>query len=122
MARADDPDAADTVGMDWSKVPEYRMVPGDLLAIDLGPKPDPSMEYLHEVTIRPDGRITVYPIGDVVAAGLTPMELQKSLIAMLSADLRAAPRHGGSRRRAPRTRCTCWAVSSARARCRRCRS
>jgi len=87
-ARAADPVVADTVAMDWSKVPEYRMVPGDKLAIDLGPKPDPSQEYLREVTIRPDGRITVYPIGDVVAAGLTPMELQKSIITILSADLR----------------------------------
>jgi protein involved in polysaccharide export with SLBB domain len=88
-ARAADPNAADTAGMDWSRVSEYRMVPGDKLSIDMGPKPDPSMEYLHEVTIRPDGRITIYPIGDVVAAGLTPMELQKSLIAMLSAELRS---------------------------------
>ena len=88
VARAADPNAADTVGMDWSRVPEYRMVPGDKLVIDMGPKPDPSYEYLYEVTIRPDGRITVYPIGDVVAAGLTPMELQKSLIALLSAELR----------------------------------
>jgi protein involved in polysaccharide export with SLBB domain len=88
-ARAADPNAADTVGMDWSRVPEYRMVPGDRLSIDMGPKPDASQEYLHEVVIRPDGRITVYPIGDVVAAGLTPMELQKSLIAILSAELRS---------------------------------
>jgi polysaccharide export outer membrane protein len=74
--------------MDWSRVPEYRIVPGDRLSIDMGPKPDPSQEYLHEVTVRLDGRITIYPVGDVVAAGLTPMELQKSLIATLSADLR----------------------------------
>lgn len=88
LARAADPNVADTVGMDWSRVPEYRMVPGDRLSIDMGPKPDPSQEYLREVTIRPDGRITIYPVGDVVAAGLTPMELQKSLIAMLSSELR----------------------------------
>jgi polysaccharide export outer membrane protein len=89
VARADDPNAADTVGMDWSKVPEYRLVPGDRLSIDMGPKPEePSLEFIREVTIRPDGRITVFPVGDVVAAGLTPMELQKSLVALLSADLR----------------------------------
>ena len=88
VARASDPNAADSTGMDWSKVPEYRMVPGDRLSIDLGPKPDPAEEFLRDVTIRPDGRITVYPVGDVVAAGLTPMELQKSLVAMLSASFR----------------------------------
>ena len=88
VARAADPNIADSLGMDWSKVPEYRMVPGDKLSIDLGPKPDPSYEFMHEVTIRPDGRITMYPVGDVVAAGLTPMELQKSLIAILSSALR----------------------------------
>lgn len=88
VARAADPNLADTLAMDWSKVPEYRMVPGDKLALDMGPKSNPAEEFVREVTIRPDGRITVYPIGDVVAAGLTPMELQKSLIAMLSASLR----------------------------------
>ena len=88
VARAADPNAADTLAMDWSKVPEYRLVPGDKLSIDMGPKPDGIGEFLREVTIRPDGRITAYPVGDVVAAGLTPMELQKSLVAMLSASLR----------------------------------
>jgi protein involved in polysaccharide export with SLBB domain len=88
VARAADPNISDSLGMDWSKVPEYRLVPGDKLQIDLGPKQDPSQEFLRDVTIRPDGRITVYPVGDVVAAGLTPMELQKSLIALLSASFR----------------------------------
>lgn len=88
-ARAVDPNAADSLGMDWSRVPEYRIVPGDRLSIDLGPKPDGVSEYLHEVMVRPDGRITVYPIGDVVAAGRTPMELQKLVMELLSADMRA---------------------------------
>jgi protein involved in polysaccharide export with SLBB domain len=89
FARAGAPDTTDALAIDWSKVPEYRLVPGDHLSIDLGPKPDPSQEYLHEVVIRPDGRITVHPIGDVVAAGLTPMELQRSIVTLLSAELRA---------------------------------
>jgi len=87
--RASDLNAADTVAMDWSRVPEYRIVPGDKLSIDMGPKADPNYEYLHEVIVRPDGRITVYPIGDVIAAGLSPMELQRSLTSLLSSDLRA---------------------------------
>lgn len=88
-AFAADPNAADTSAMDWSRVPQYRIVPGDRLSIDLGPKPDPSQEYLYEVTVRPDGRITLYPVGDVIAAGLAPAELQHSITALLSADLRA---------------------------------
>ena len=81
--------APDTLGMDWSRVPEYRIVPGDRLQLNLGPKADPNVDNVHEVTVRPDGRITVYPVGDVVAAGLTPMDLQRSITSLLSADFRA---------------------------------
>ena len=52
VARAADPNIADSLGMDWSKVPEYRLVPGDKIEIDLGPKPDPSTEFVRDVTIR----------------------------------------------------------------------
>lgn len=79
----------DTLGMDWSRVPEYRIVPGDKLQLNLGPKADPNVDNVHEVTVRPDGRITVYPVGDVVAAGLTPMDLQRSITSLLSADFRS---------------------------------
>src|SRR5262249_61402833 len=41
------------------------------------------------------GRIGASPAGDVVAAGLTPMELQKNIIALLSQDLKL-PRVGVS--------------------------
>lgn len=88
-AMAADPHVADTLGKDWSRVPEYRIVPGDRLSLDLGPREIAFDDYVRDVTVRPDGRITVYPIGDVVAAGYTPMELQKSITALLSADLRA---------------------------------
>jgi len=81
--------AADSVAMDWSKVPEYRIVPGDRLMLDLGPRPEVIGNDRHEQVVRPDGRITVYPVGDVVAAGLTPMELQRSLTDILAADLRS---------------------------------
>lgn len=79
----------DTLAMDWSRVPEYRIVPGDKLVLDLGPRTDTPMNQRVEQVVRPDGRITVYPIGDVVAAGLTPMELQRSVTSLLSADLRS---------------------------------
>ncbi|MCC6349737.1 MAG: polysaccharide biosynthesis/export family protein [Candidatus Eisenbacteria bacterium] len=80
---------ADSLAMDWSRVPEYRIVPGDKLVLDLGPRADAPINNRIEQVVRPDGRITVYPIGDVVAAGLTPMDLQRSVTSLLSADLRS---------------------------------
>jgi polysaccharide export outer membrane protein len=88
-ARAADAPLPDSTTMDWSRVPEYRIVPGDKLSLNMGPRQDGTQDFIREQLVRPDGRITVYPVGDVVAAGLTPMELQKSIIALLSADLRA---------------------------------
>jgi protein involved in polysaccharide export with SLBB domain len=79
---------SDSTAMDWSLVPEYRIVPGDRLVLDYGHRPENGMPDVREVWVRPDGRITVFPAGDVVAAGLTPMELQRNIIALLSADLK----------------------------------
>lgn len=87
-ARAQDV-SADTVAMDWSRVPEYRIVPGDRLLIDKGPRQDATSNERLEQLVRPDGRITLYPVGDVVAAGLTPMELQRAITDLLAADLRS---------------------------------
>jgi len=78
---------SDSTAMDWSRVPEYRIVPGDRLLLDYGHHPDGSND-LRDAWVRPDGRITVFPAGDVVAAGLTPMELQRNIIALLSQDLK----------------------------------
>jgi polysaccharide biosynthesis/export protein PslD len=79
--------SSDTTGMDWSRVPEYRIVPGDRLQLDFGRRTDGVLD-MRDAKVRPDGRITVFPAGDVVAAGLTPMELQRNIVALLSADLR----------------------------------
>lgn len=86
-ARADV--SPDTLAQDWSRVPEYRLVPGDELVLDFGRDPDvvgspPPRTQL----IRPDGRISVFPIGDVVAAGHTVRELQAVVVQLLSAELR----------------------------------
>jgi protein involved in polysaccharide export with SLBB domain len=78
---------ADTTAMDWSRVPEYRIVPGDHLQLEFGRRPD-GLPDIRDARVRPDGRISVFPAGDVIAAGLTPMELQKNIIALLSADLK----------------------------------
>jgi protein involved in polysaccharide export with SLBB domain len=80
--------APDSVAGDWSHVPEYRLVPGDLLNLNFGPRPDFTGDVVRQVRIRPDGRITVYPVGDVIAAGRTPTELEQALLAVLAPSLR----------------------------------
>jgi polysaccharide export outer membrane protein len=80
---------ADSTGIDYSKVPEYRIVPADELELNFGPRlENVSADLIRKVTVRPDGRISVFPVGDVIAAGRTPMELQLALESLLSADLR----------------------------------
>lgn len=79
----------DSIGIDWSQVPEYRIVPGDLLKLDFGPGGGTSGgDLVREVRVRTDGRISVYPIGDVIAAGHSPAELKQALEQQLSAELR----------------------------------
>ena len=80
--------APDSVGIDWSQMPEYRIVPGDLLKLDFGPGGPAGSDLIREVRVRTDGRISIYPIGDVVAAGHSPAELKRILEQQLSAELR----------------------------------
>ena len=80
--------AADTSRVDWSTVPEYRIVPGDILTLDFGPRADLNGDIVREVTVRPDGRISVFPVGDVVAAGYSPRELEAELVKLLAVDIR----------------------------------
>lgn len=74
--------------IDWAKTPEYRIVPGDELRFNFGPAQVTLVEVIREATVRPDGRVTVYPVGDIVAAGRTPAELQADLLRLLSAELK----------------------------------
>jgi protein involved in polysaccharide export with SLBB domain len=74
--------------IDWGQVPEYRIVPGDELAINFGPRENSEVDVVRVTIVRPDGRISVYPIGDMVAAGRTPAELQAELIRLLAAELK----------------------------------
>jgi protein involved in polysaccharide export with SLBB domain len=72
--------------LDWGQAPEYRIVPGDVLGLNFGPREDISNDMIRQAEVRIDGRITVFPIGDVVAAGRTPVELQAELIRLLAAE------------------------------------
>ncbi len=79
---------ADSTGMDWSRVPEYRLVPGDLVNLNFGPRPDNSSDLVRSARVRIDGRISVFPVGEVIAAGRTPRELEQALLALLAPDFR----------------------------------
>ncbi len=89
-ARAADPAPKDTPidQIDWGQVPEYRIVPGDELTLDYGPKDDFNGNVTRAMLVRPDGRISVYPVGDVVAAGRTAAELQGDLRRLLAGEFR----------------------------------
>ena len=63
---------------------EYRIQPGDLLDIKLFYNP----ELNEQLTVRPDGRITLQLVNDVVAAGLTPAQLTATLTKAYAAELR----------------------------------
>jgi polysaccharide export outer membrane protein len=74
--------------MDWSRVPEYRVVPGDLLRFNFGPSPNSFGDLIRESRVRPDGRVSVFPVGDVIAAGRTVPELQQAVVDMMSSEFR----------------------------------
>jgi protein involved in polysaccharide export with SLBB domain len=62
----------------------YRLAPGDLLDIKFPYHPEEN----ERVPVRPDGRIGLQSTGDVPAAGLTPRELEASIVEKSSATLR----------------------------------
>ena len=63
---------------------EYRIQPGDLLDIKLFYNP----ELNEQLTVRPDGRITLQLVNEVMAAGLTPAQLTAVLTKAYGAELR----------------------------------
>ena len=67
-----------------SPVKEYRIQPGDQLDVKLFYNP----ELNEQLTVRPDGRITLQLVNDVVAAGLTPAQLTATLTKAYSGELR----------------------------------
>ncbi len=55
---------------------DYALIPGDVLSISVFGMVDLNVP---ETTIRPDGKVTFPPVGEVVAAGLTVAELSSQL-------------------------------------------
>jgi protein involved in polysaccharide export with SLBB domain len=62
----------------------YRLAPGDLLDIKFPFHPEEN----ERVPVRPDGRIGLQSTGDVVAAGMTPKELEAAIIEKVSVNLK----------------------------------
>jgi polysaccharide export outer membrane protein len=60
-------------------LPEYRIGRGDKLRVDVYKETDLS----NALQVRPDGRITLPLIGDLAAAGQTPMQLQRRVADLL---------------------------------------
>jgi polysaccharide export outer membrane protein len=60
-------------------VDEYRMNPGDKLRIEVYK----DAQLSQSVQVRPDGKVTLPLIGDVVASGQTPIELRDTIGAAL---------------------------------------
>ena len=54
---------------------DYIIGDGDSLSVSVWKEP----ELSGEVTVRPDGKITLPAIGDVVATGMTPQILARSI-------------------------------------------
>ncbi len=66
------------------EVEEYKIHAGDVLGLEFFYHP----ELSREVLVRPDGRITLPQQGEVIAAGLTPMELTATLVERYQAVFR----------------------------------
>ncbi len=70
---------ATTGRMDVDRMPDYRLVPGDKLRVDVYK----DQQLSQALQIRPDGKITLPLAGDIVAAGRTANELRDAISAAL---------------------------------------
>ncbi|MBD0323944.1 MAG: polysaccharide biosynthesis/export family protein [Aldersonia sp.] len=69
------PSATGTRAADTVISPDYRLGTGDKLRVDIYKDPNLSQS----LQIRPDGKITLPLVGDVVALGRTPTELRDAI-------------------------------------------
>jgi len=58
----------------------YRVAPGDYLTVDFGVSLDGKPIRSENLLVRPDGMITLNPVGDVRAAGMTTADLDSVLM------------------------------------------
>src|SRR5215475_989899 len=60
---------------------DYKIGEGDVLKVDVFKEPDASAAG---VLVRPDGKVTLPFVGEVLVAGLTPTEAMKTIAEKLS--------------------------------------
>jgi polysaccharide export outer membrane protein len=82
-----EPAAAESLAYYVDDLP-YRVAPGDILNIDFGVTLDARPLQAYGVLVRPDGIITLSPVGDIRAAGLTTADLDSQLTARYTAVYR----------------------------------
>ena len=70
---------------DFSVLEEYRIGVGDALQVSVWRNPELSIA----VPVRPDGKISIPLVGDVMAANLTTKQLSNSIIAGLESYVRS---------------------------------
>ena len=70
---------------DASLIEDYRIGVGDALDINVWRNPELSVS----VPVRPDGKISMPLVGDVIAAGLTTQELSDSVVTKLTNYVRS---------------------------------
>jgi protein involved in polysaccharide export with SLBB domain len=73
-----EPAAAESLAYSVDELP-YRVAPGDQLTVDFGVSLDGKSLRAENLLVRPDGMITLSPIGDVRAAGMTTADLDSVL-------------------------------------------
>ena len=74
-----EPAAAESLAYSVDELP-YRVAPGDQLTVDFGVTLDGRPLRAENLLVRPDGMITLNPVGDVRAAGYTTSELDNLLM------------------------------------------
>jgi polysaccharide export outer membrane protein len=84
------PSAAESLAYYVDELP-YRVAPGDLLNVDFGVQLEGHPLRVEGILVRPDGMITLNPVGEVRAAGLTTHELDSTLTVRY-VDVYRAPR------------------------------
>jgi polysaccharide export outer membrane protein len=72
------PDAPATTSVSYASG-DYKIGPEDVLEVIVWRNTD----LTKEVTVRPDGKVSLPLIGDVMALGLTPAQLTKEVVARL---------------------------------------
>lgn len=70
-------------------VSEYRLGAGDVVEISLYRSDAQENDLTRQLTVRPDGKISYFFIGDVKASGLTPEELRVEVTKRLSRYIRS---------------------------------